>query len=77
MTAEWRALFENHGCRIVQTPTAFELVGPNTFLFSASCDLSNFVGGLRNRLVGMLAMFVGNGDTMRSTVRTCKQSLAC
>jgi len=72
MTPEWRALFENNGCRIVQTPAAFGLVGRNTFLFSAFCNLPNFVEGLQNRPVGHLAVFVGDGDGMRSTVRECE-----
>jgi len=35
MAQVWKDLFENHGCRVVEHPTAFNLVNPNSFIFLA------------------------------------------
>lgn len=75
MTPEWKAVFRNHGCLVVQTPAAFWLRSPDTILFSAFCNLDNFVEGLKDQPVGDLAIFVGNGDKLRSKVRECKKPL--
>lgn len=60
MLPEWRALFENHGCRVVDTPAAFTVAGKNSFVFSPFVEPENLIEGLKDQSIDELAMFVGN-----------------
>jgi hypothetical protein len=58
---DWKAVFENHGGRVVQTPAAFKVVGKNTSVFSPFVEPQYLLPGLKDQPVDRLAMFVGNG----------------
>jgi hypothetical protein len=61
MLPEWKAMFENHGCRVVDSPAAFRSIGETTFLFSAWVKPEEaLLKGLQDRPVSELALFVGN-----------------
>lgn len=61
MLPEWKAMFENHGCKVVDSPAAFRSIGETTFLFSAWVKPEEaLLKGLQDRPVSELALFVGN-----------------
>lgn len=64
LTDEMRAAFENIGGQVVETPTAFELIGADTFLFSAFVYRIVFMYGLNARPVEEIPSFIGNGVDM-------------
>jgi hypothetical protein len=61
MLPEWKAMFESHGCKVVDSPAAFRSIGETTFLFSAWVKPEEaLLKGLQDRPVSELALFVGN-----------------
>ena len=55
ITSEWKALLENHECRVVEALETFSLFGSNTFLFSAWVELEPLLDGLKDENVSDLA----------------------
>ena len=60
MTPRWRTVFEAYGCKVVEDPEAFSLIGPNTFLFSAWVEPQYLFPGLEGRPIDELPLYVGN-----------------
>lgn len=67
MTHEWRVIFENRGFRVVSSPAAFDLIGPNTLLVAPFLPVvawkilaRHLVSKAKLREV---RMFMGNGDS--------------
>ncbi|PVH80434.1 hypothetical protein DL98DRAFT_204103 [Cadophora sp. DSE1049] len=74
MTVAHRSLFINHGCKVVETPTAFERVNANTFLMSTFICAENLIGGLEGRGIEELALFIGDGGGTLITANSFQQS---
>lgn len=62
MEPDMRALFENHGCKIVENPAAFDLIGTSTLFLSLYVGFDNLMLGRKEKsAINYLAIFIGNG----------------
>lgn len=71
-TKSFAALIERHGCRVVVHPAAFDVVGPNTFIFSPYAEIEPVIEGLRGKSVADLALFIENN--LKELVEACKST---
>ncbi|KUJ19509.1 uncharacterized protein LY89DRAFT_773985 [Mollisia scopiformis] len=60
MIPAMRALFENHGCRVVEHPEAFELVQANTFFYTAFVLFHHLAEHLKDRPTAEIGMYLTN-----------------
>lgn len=69
MSPGWKALFENHGFKVVQDPAAFELVNHNSLLVSAYVPWYVLMDRLKDRPTRELGLFLGNGESFERPAR--------
>ncbi|KAH7411356.1 hypothetical protein BKA64DRAFT_379504 [Cadophora sp. MPI-SDFR-AT-0126] len=72
MTAAHYSLFVNHGCRVVESSTAFEHVNANTFLVSTFINVENLVRGLEGKGLRELGLFLGYGRRILSIANSAQ-----